>query len=52
VSKRNALGKGLGSLIPQTGNSGDRENSGVIKIAINLIRPNPNSPENPLTRKL
>lgn len=44
MSKRNALGKGLGSLIPQTEDIGNQENSGVTKIAINLIRPNPNQP--------
>ncbi len=44
MSKRSALGKGLGSLIPQTEETEVIQNSGVANIAINLIRPNPNQP--------
>ncbi len=44
MSKRSALGKGLGSLIPQTEETETVQNGGVTNIAINLIHPNPNQP--------
>lgn len=44
MSKRAALGKGLGSLIPQTEEPEDGERSAITNIAINLIHPNPNQP--------
>ncbi len=44
MSKRAALGKGLGSLIPQTEEPEDGARTAVTNIAINLIHPNPNQP--------
>ncbi|RKX93624.1 MAG: chromosome partitioning protein ParB [Spirochaetes bacterium] len=44
MSKKAALGKGLGSLIPQTEDPEIGASTVVTNIAINLIHPNPNQP--------
>ena len=44
MSKKAALGKGLGSLIPQTEDLEIGASTVVTNIAINLIHPNPNQP--------